>query len=205
MNAYYDAETDSLIRNDTIYNVSSGIWTINNRLVVPELVSINPNVSYISPEKIYLVNKISLSIANHTNSTDISLDVGRFDGNGSVLMNLVTNVTKRGNFTNIVNVTTDSPEKNYTNNVANNSTIVYNDLVINKTVSDNLTNVSGIVDWNVTVLNNGTFEAVNVTMNDYLPDGLDLTNLTVKVYNGTGSLWTNATLDLSTMTLSFSV
>ncbi|WP_171776175.1 Cna B-type domain-containing protein [Methanobrevibacter ruminantium] len=205
VNAYYDAETDSLIRNDTIYNVSSGIWTINNRLVVPELVSINPNVSYISPEKIYLVNKISLSIANHTNSTDISLDVGRFDGNGSVLMNLVTNVTKRGNFTNIVNVTTDSPEKNYTNNVANNSTIVYNDLVINKTVSDNLTNVSGIVDWNVTVLNNGTFEAVNVTMNDYLPDGLDLTNLTVKVYNGTGSLWTNATLDLSTMTLSFSV
>lgn len=79
------------------------------------------------------------------------------------------------------------------------------DLEINKTVSNQTCNVSDLVDWNVTTVNNGPFDALNTTISDLLPNGLNLTNLTFSFYDENKTLWTNGTLDINTNTLTYSV
>lgn len=202
--AVYDEDSNTWNYTDIYYDVNTGNWCY---YTVDSTGSRVSNV--ISPKKVILVPvEITLYLTNNTQSNNnISLGINCLEGNSTVVMNLVTNVTHEGRFTNIVNVTTDSNDSNLTNNIANNTTctVVPTDLIINKTVSDDVCNVSDCVEWNVTTLNNGTVNASNVTINDFLPDGLDLVNLTFSFYNETTGLWTNGTLNLSANTLLYGV
>ncbi|WP_458404733.1 right-handed parallel beta-helix repeat-containing protein [Methanobrevibacter sp.] len=189
----YNKTSGTWVSNSASYNASTSTWTIN----IPD---IEGNADILKP----VIIKLTLNKTD--NNTKVTLFVSDLLENSSFVMNMVTNVTEEGNFTNIANVTSDTPETNYTNNVANNTTqTVKTDLSINKTVSNQTCNVSDLVDWNVTTFNNGSMDAVNVTINDFLPYGLDLINLTFGFFNSTGDLWTNASLNLSGKTLNFSV
>ena len=190
----YDAQSQTVVDKVTYYNVSGGHWIIGNETIVPTKVTLIPYA-------------ISLTLINDTesNKTNLTLRTSKLCLNESVLLTLVTNVTKEGNFTNIANVSTINQETNYTNNVADNYTATKIDLSIDKTVSNETCDVGDLVEWNVTAINNSPLDALNVTVNDFLPNGLNLTDLTYSFYNSTNGVWTNGSLNLSANALSYGV
>ena len=154
-----------------VYNATAGTWTYNEasydgtgtwNIVIPD---IDGNVDILKPVT------ISLTL-NKGSDTTVTLFVSDLLEQSSVVMNLVTNVTKEGEFTNFANVTTDTPETNYTNNNATN---------ITKT-GDEVTNLTVIKVWDDNNNQDGV-RPVNVTV-ELFADGVKINETVLNEGNG---------------------
>ncbi|WP_067041931.1 Cna B-type domain-containing protein [Methanobrevibacter sp. YE315] len=103
-------------------------------------------------------------------------EIGELDIDSPVSLILVTKVLTNGTLTNVVVVNSTTPDSNESNNKANNTTVANPicDLEIVKLVNASEVNVSDIVEWTITVKNNGPSAACDVVAKDTLPDGVKL-------------------------------
>ena len=136
--------------------------------------------------------------------------IGDVENNTSVFLVLVTQAVKEGSIINVVVVNTTTNETNYTNNKANNTTVVKPicDVEITKVVNFEKVYIGENVIWTIKVKNNGPSTAKNVKVSDQLPKGLKV--LGAKVTKGSFNMntyeWTvgslasgaSATLKLTT-------
>ena len=195
----YNKTADAWTYADASYD-EAGTWTI----VIPD---IDGNDDILKPVTI----KLTL---NKATTTTVSLFVSDLLESSSVVMNLVTNVTQKGEFTNIANVTTDTPETNYTNNNATNTTrtdVELTNLTVNK-VWDDKDNQDGVRPVNVTIElysngvkinetvlsaeNNWTYTFTDLPVNEngqiinYTVNETPITNYTTVITNETAYNWT---------------
>jgi uncharacterized repeat protein (TIGR01451 family) len=106
------------------------------------------------------------------NSTSGIWNIGNLGNGDSVALTITAIVNKKGNITNLVNVSGNEVDNNKTNNY-DNVTVVGNlivDLSINETVSNSNPKVGSTVVWTVTVTNNGPCNDTNVVVKDVSPD-----------------------------------
>jgi uncharacterized repeat protein (TIGR01451 family) len=110
-------------------------------------------------------------------------DIGELLANKNVTLKLITKAQTIGKKTNIVVVYTTTNETDKTNNEANNTTFVSSscDLVVSKTVNASSVYINELVEWNITVVNNGPYSAVDVVVKDNLPAGLKVIGATPSV------------------------
>ena len=98
--------------------------------------------------------------------------IGDVENNTSVFLVLVTQAVKEGSIINVVVVNTTTNETNYTNNKANNTTVVKPicDVEITKVVNFEKVYIGENVIWTIKVKNNGPSTAKNVKVSDQLPN-----------------------------------
>ena len=136
--------------------------------------------------------------------------VGTLEKDTPVSLILVTKVLIDGTFVNIATVNTTTPESDYTNNEANNTTVAdpICDLVISKIVNASKVYKGDLVKWTIKVTNNGPSTALNVKVRDVLPDGLKFVSYKASQGKYQNGVWTigkltngsSATLTLITKT-----
>ena len=99
--------------------------------------------------------------------------------------------TTNTKITNIVNVTSDTPDSDKTNNVANNTTDVppEADIGVVKEVNETECVKDQIVEWKITMTNHGPDGADNVIVKDNLPDTLIFISADGN-YNPQTGIWT---------------
>jgi uncharacterized repeat protein (TIGR01451 family) len=110
-------------------------------------------------------------------------DIGELLANKNVTLKLITKAQTIGNKTNIAVVHTTTNETDKTNNEANNTTFVSSscDLVVSKTVNASSVYINEVVEWNITVVNNGPYSAMDVVVKDNIPAGLKVIGATPSV------------------------
>ncbi|WP_295115891.1 CARDB domain-containing protein [uncultured Methanobrevibacter sp.] len=120
--------------------------------------------------------------------------IGDIENGGSRVLYIVTTVeVSEEVITNTVNVTSETPDPDLTNNEDNSTIDVGHeaDLGIIKTVSNSTPKFNDEITWTITVKNNGPDDAVDIYVNDTLPKGLvwisDNGNGT---YNHNTGIWT---------------
>ncbi len=110
----------------------------------------------------------------------------------SLLITTLVDVENK-TITNIANVTSDTPDSNKTNNEANNTTTVEEelpaDLEVIKVVSNKNPHKGDTITWTITVINHGPGKAHGVTVTDYLPEGLKFVSSNGN-YNKNTGVWT---------------
>ncbi len=114
----------------------------------------------------------------------------------ALYINTTVNASKAF-ITNIVNVTSQTPDPDLTNNEDNASVDVghQTDLEVIKTVSNATPKKGDKVVWNITVLNHGPDDAVNTRVYDILPSGLVwISDDSNGDYNPSNGVWTIGTL-----------
>ena len=114
----------------------------------------------------------------------------------ALYINTTVNASKAF-ITNIVNVTSQTPDPDLTNNEDNASVVVghQTDLEVIKTVSNATPKKGDKVVWNITVLNHGPDDAVNTRVYDILPSGLVwISDDSNGDYNPSNGVWTIGTL-----------
>ena len=110
----------------------------------------------------------------------------------ALYINTTVNASKAF-ITNIVNVTSQTPDPDLTNNEDNASVDVghQTDLEVIKTVSNATPKKGDKVVWNITVLNHGPDDAVNTRVHDILPSGLVwISDNSNGAYNPSTGIWT---------------
>ena len=135
--------------------------------------ALNVNVTDILPDTLSLI-KANASVGSYSEGTWI---IGTLKAGETQTLTLTTKATKDNiTITNIAKVNTTTPESNYDNNVAQNTTQVKSkaDLSIVKEVSNPTPNLGDIITYTITVSNKGSGDALDVEINDELPDGLVL-------------------------------
>ena len=105
-----------------------------------------------------------------TNSSNVFTYNGNLTPGSSAYFTLVFKTLVNGTLINMVNATSNQTD----NKTANNNTTVKEicDLVVIKEVNATSIFVNETVEWTITVKNNGPNTAVNVIVNDTLPDGV---------------------------------
>ena len=108
----------------------------------------------------------------------------------TLTINTLVNATNT-KITNIVNVTSDTPDSDKTNNVANNTTDVppEADIGVVKEVNETECVKDQIVEWKITMTNHGPDGADNVIVKDNLPDTLIFISADGN-YNPQTGIWT---------------
>ena len=117
----------------------------------------------------------------------------------ALYINTTVNASKTV-ITNIVNVTSQTPDPDLTNNEDNASVDVghQTDLEVIKTVSNATPKKGDKVVWNITVLNHGPDDAVNTRVYDILPSGLVwISDDSNGDYNPSNGVWTIGTLPVN--------
>ena len=173
----------------------------------------------------------NLTVFNFTSSNSTSYndttgiwDIGNLNAGETVTLEVKYKINTTGNITNTFTVNTTTLETNTLDNSVNvtlevlNSTtpVIFDmvDLIINITVNNSLPKVNGTIEFNITVFNNASINATNLTILSILPTGLvpvsgflgtwNITNLTaygnVSVsftvnVTGYGSFVVNASVD----------
>ena len=93
-------------------------------------------------------------------------------------LDIICYVNKTGEFTNFVNITGNEHDYILSNNVANESVLIQNaaDVSIIKNVNNSNPYFGEVIEWNVTMINNGPDSANNIYAFDFLPRGLKYLN-----------------------------
>ena len=126
------------------------------------------------------------------NSWDGTLLVGNISHNSTVTLLLTLQVSEdiNLNITNLVNVTTHDDS----DGISNESFIKLNvvDLQVNKTVSNSSPNYQNLINYTITVRNNGFDNATGVVVYEILQEGLILVSYSVSngTFNNSTGLWT---------------
>ncbi len=104
----------------------------------------------------------------------------------SVSLNIVCKVNKTGSIKNIASVSGNEYDINKTNNIAEKTINVpkASDLEVSKSVNNTAPYYHGLVKWTITVRNNGPDNAHNVLVEDILPSGLIIKDITGNYTNG---------------------
>ena len=127
--------------------------------------------------------------------------IGNVENGGVRVLYINTTVNaSKAVITNIVNVTSQTPDPDLTNNEDNASVDVghQTDLEIIKTVSNATPKKGDKVVWNITVLNHGPDDAVNTRVYDILPKGLVwISDDSNGEYNPSTGIWTIGTLPVN--------
>ncbi len=91
-------------------------------------------------------------------------------------LELICEVTKTGDLTNVVTIKGNEYDPDLSNNVNNKSVSVpkSSDLSVTKTVDNSCPYYGDIVEWTITVRNNGPDGSDDVVVVDSIPDGLEL-------------------------------
>ena len=123
---------------------------------------------------------ISSNNTNYDNLTGI-WNVGNLSSKETQTLTLRYQAHTTGNNTAYFNVTTTTLEFNLTDNAVNITVFVDNatrpvtdfvDLIINITVDNSTPNINSTITFNITVYNNATLTATNITITNHLPSGL---------------------------------
>ncbi len=173
VNPICDLEITKLVNNSKVYVNDNVEWTIivkNNGPSVAENVVVKDTL----PQNIEIVS--ATTIYGTFDESTSSWNVGSLDSGAEVSLILITKLLKVGSFTNVVAVSTDTIESDYTNNEANNTTSAdpICDVKISKSVNSSSIYVGETVKWNITVVNIGPSVAENVVVEDTLPQGAEI-------------------------------
>ena len=153
-----------------VANVSSVVvgdkvtWTIS-------VVNNGPSVA----ENVVVRDVLPIGFVFADGSRSFELNIGDLASGDSKDIDLNTTAVSVGNWTNVVNVTTSTPENDTTNNVDNDTVEVTVNPICDISVVKvaNVTKVSkgDLVTWTITVKNNGPSDAKDVFVKDILPKG----------------------------------
>ena len=165
-------------------------WTIVVVNIGPDT-AINAVATDILPANLTYVSHKGNGTYNHNTG---EWTIGDIEKGGNRTLYIVTTVNaSKAVITNIVNVTSQTPDPDLTNN-EDNATIDVDhqtDLEIIKTVSNATPKKGDEVVWNITVLNNGPDNAVNTRVHDILPSGLVwISDNSNGAYNPSTGIWT---------------
>jgi uncharacterized repeat protein (TIGR01451 family) len=118
------------------------------------------------------------------------LNVSTLDVGEKLSFNILTVVNKTGEILNKANVTAKEVDSNLTNNY-DDQLIRVNpaaDIAVEKSVNNSNPNYKDLVNWTITVINNGPDIAHNITLHDIIPDTLTLVDSTGN-YNTKDGIW----------------
>ena len=124
--------------------------------------------------------------------------VGVLANGETAVLNIKTKVlVSNATITNTANVTSDTYDRNLTNNVGNDTIIVppQADLSIVKEVNAANASIRDIVVWTITLTNNGPDTAENVVVNEKLPSGLKLLSVDADVGSYKDGIWNVGSLN----------
>ena len=199
-----DLEIIKLVDNHSPKKGENVTWTVIVTNKGPDT-AINAIAKELLPEGLILIRAYPTGQSSYDLRTNTWYLLNMTKGQ-SINMTLVTqvNVTKKV-LTNIITVSSDTPDPDLSNNEAHATIDVGHDadLGIIKTVSNSTPKYGDEITWTITVKNNGPDDAIDVTVNDSLPKGLvwisDNGNGTYDHNNG---IWTIGTLtNQSSLTL----
>ena len=161
LNLYFDEE------------ITYEITVVNNGYTTAENVTVNTNLNNTG------FNFISTNSSNYDDLTGL-WNIGNLSHNQTATLILKYKTTATGNINHTFTVNTTTYETNLADNSLNLTIYVNNsikptegmvDLVINITVNNSLPNINSTITFNVTIFNNGSVEAHNLTINNTLPVG----------------------------------
>ena len=194
--------------NQSRCNVSDIIeWNVTVTNLGPHSAS-DVIVKDLLPDGLELIS-YNVSIGNFNDEIS-EWSIGTLDKDQIESLILVTKVLVNGTIVNIATVNTTTPDLDYTNNEANNTTVAENicDLEVIKIVNSKKVYIGDLLTWTIRVTNNGPSEALDVCVSDILPEGLIFVNYraTTGKYDDVSGTWTvgklasgsSATLDLIT-------
>jgi len=106
-------------------------------------------------------------------------------------LELICEVTKTGDLTNVATIKGNEYDPDLSNNVDNNTVSVpkSSDLSVTKAVDNSCPNYGDIVEWTITVTNNGPDGSDDVLVVDSLPDGLELISYSCSVGTYYDGIW----------------
>ena len=162
--------TNSLVfyENDTIIYT---IIVVNNGYSIAENVNLTVDIPFAF---------LSSNNTNYNNITGI-WNIGNLNPKETQILTLKYQANTTGNNTSYFQVNTTTLEFNLTDNNANITIFVDNttrpitdfvDLIINITVDNSTPSVNSTITFNITVYNNATLTATNITIVNHLPTGL---------------------------------
>ena len=194
-NPICDLEISKLVNASSVYVNDFVEWTIvvvnNGPSVAKDVV-----VSDALPNGLALI-KATAFVGGYENGI---WTIGDLEKGVPASLVLVTQAIGEGNITNIASVNSTTPDKNTTNNVANNTTEVKPvcDLEITKSVNASSVNITDLVEWTIVVVNNGPSVAKDVVVNDSLPGGLKLLSANPSVGTYSNGIWSVGNLEKDT-------
>ena len=194
-----EADLEVIITNDHETNIThigdTVVWTINVTNNGPDD-AINTILDDIIPNGlIYVSDDSQGAYDNETGRWTIGdLPVGE-----TVTLTITTVVNKSNTtISRYENVSSDVYDPKMDNNYDDSSVVIppEADLVISKLVSDTSAVKGDVIEWTIIVTNNGEDTALNVVVNDKLPDGLIYISDDSKgAYNPVTGVWTIGNLN----------
>lgn len=149
------------------------------------------------PDSLALVRTIA-SKGTFDKNTNI-WTIGKLASGATEKLVVVTKVLSVGNITNPVEVTTSTPDKNESNNKANNSTTAYElaDLELIKSSDKKVYYVGDQMHWLITVINHGPSKACDVLVKDVLPSATKFISYTADKgsFDSSKGIWTIGELE----------
>ena len=156
-------------------------WTLVVRNLGPDAAS-GVKVSDVLPSGL-IYRSSAASVGSYSNGV---WNIGNLAKGASVSLNIVCKVNKTGSIKNIASVSGNEYDINKTNNIAEKTINVpkASDLEVSKSVNNTAPYYHGLVKWTITVRNNGPDNAHNVLVEDILPSGLIIKDITGNYTNG---------------------
>ena len=129
------------------------------------------------------------------------ITIGNIAVGERLTFDIITRVGATGTFTNVANVTGNEYDYDLTNNRDTESILINPaaDLQVTKGVNNSNPNYLDLVDWTITVKNNGPDRATNIKVVDVLPKSLIYVSSTGN-YNVNTKTWTVAALNAGSST-----
>ena len=163
----------------------SNIQPVNNSEIT-YIISVTNNGYNLAENVIMSCNLtiFNFTTSNNTNYNETTgiWNIGNLNAGETVILEVKYKINTTGNITNTFTVNTTTLETDTTDNTLNitleilNSTtpVVFDmvDLVINITVNNSLPKVNETIEFNITVFNNASINATNITILSILPTGL---------------------------------
>ena len=166
------------------------IWTVKVNNDGP-CDALNVKVKDILPKGL-IFNSYRASIGKYNEKTGI-WTIGKLANGSSATITLVTKASGIGEIINFASVNTTVLETNYSNNKANNSTVVEPvcDLVLKKSSDKTKYNVNETMHWIIEVVNKGPCGAIGAYVEDALPSGTEFVSYKASkgTFDATEGVW----------------
>ena len=145
-----------------------------------------------------LDSHLTLVSYNATKGTydGVKWDIGNLKNNENATLKIIAQVTSKGIISNVVVVNStfkDSNESNNNDSIENITALPIVDLEITKRINvGEHVNVTDVIEYTVTVRNNGPCDATNVMVSEVLSEHLNMTDYLASRgrYNVTSGIWT---------------
>ena len=134
------------------------------------------------------------SVGSYSNGT---WNIGRLNKGANATLTIIAEVIYSGNITNAVNVTSYENDTNLSNNYYNITTPAkaYVDLQITKKANQSVVNVTDMIEFTISVYNDGPANASGVYVSEILSSNLKLISSHVSIGRYDGATWVIGTLN----------